>query len=159
MAKGSRLHKLFLFCWIRQRAGTDWVKVYLAGGFGYELDVEKAVRIGLIPRVLETRCVAVGNTSLAGGGALRQEGHKEPIQREKHLQHIADISTSLNLAEQPEFEARYFPVHDVCADVRIRNGEKAAEGTQAYEGGGRMFQRKKKYGTQTYDRRKLEARF
>lgn len=83
-------------------------RVYLAGGFGYELDVEKAVRIGLIPRVLETRCVAVGNTSLAGAVRFGREGHKEPIQREKHLQHIADISTSLNLAEQPEFEARYF---------------------------------------------------
>lgn len=82
-------------------------RVYLAGGFGYELDVEKAVRIGLIPGILEKRCVAVGNTSLAGAVRFGREGQKERAQRENCLQHIVKISRSLNLAEQPGFEAHY----------------------------------------------------
>ncbi|MDE6319983.1 MAG: ASKHA domain-containing protein, partial [Lachnospiraceae bacterium] len=58
------------------RAGIEilWVemgcprmdRVYLAGGFGYELDVEAAFAIGLLPVQLRGRVEAVGNTSLAG---------------------------------------------------------------------------------------------
>ena len=51
------------------RAGvrTDQIEhVYLAGGFGYYLDVESACRIGLLPAQLEDKTTAVGNTSLAG---------------------------------------------------------------------------------------------
>lgn len=94
--------------------------VYLAGGFGYYLDVDKAVGIGLIPAVLQEKCQAVGNTSLAGavrygrltGKAVFQNGERGTVvwddgMEEKKLQHIIEISHCLNLAEQPEFAARY----------------------------------------------------
>lgn len=41
-------------------------RVYLAGGFGYFLDPKDAVTIGLLPRELEEKCVAVGNAALEG---------------------------------------------------------------------------------------------
>lgn len=41
-------------------------KVYLAGGFGYKMNVEKAIHIGLFPKELKKKIEAVGNTSLAG---------------------------------------------------------------------------------------------
>ena len=44
----------------------DIDKVYLAGGFGYVLPIEKAVQIGLLPKELKERVVAIGNSSLAG---------------------------------------------------------------------------------------------
>ena len=57
------------------RAGVEilWKKmgqprirqVYLAGGFGYYLDVEAAFRIGLLPVSMRGRVTAAGNTSLA----------------------------------------------------------------------------------------------
>ncbi|TAH64282.1 MAG: DUF4445 domain-containing protein [Anaerolineaceae bacterium] len=41
-------------------------KVFIAGGFGYHLDINKAAMIGLIPEALTRKAIAVGNTSLAG---------------------------------------------------------------------------------------------
>lgn len=80
--------------------------VYLAGGFGYYLDVEKAVGIGLIPAVLRGKCKAAGNTSLAGAIKYGRE-YMEDMSRGEKLQHIVRISQAINLAEQPEFEDRY----------------------------------------------------
>lgn len=40
--------------------------IYLAGGFGYHLNVEKAVGIGLLPQEFTGKIKAVGNTSLQG---------------------------------------------------------------------------------------------
>ena len=42
-------------------------QVFLAGGFGYYLDPQKAAVIGLLPADLAERTTAVGNTSLKGG--------------------------------------------------------------------------------------------
>ena len=88
----------------RARAWDRIAHVYLAGGFGYYLDVEKAVAIGLIPRTLCGICAAVGNTSLAG--AVRY-GRSQKAAREEALDRIVRISRPINLAQQPEFEARY----------------------------------------------------
>lgn len=85
----------------RMEAWERIERVYLAGGFGYYLDVDKAAQIGLIPDALREKCTAVGNTSLAG--AIRYGMREE---KEK-LEHIVRISQSLNLARQPEFESRY----------------------------------------------------
>lgn len=41
-------------------------QVYLAGGFGYYLNVEKAIGIGMIPRAFAGKIKAVGNASLLG---------------------------------------------------------------------------------------------
>ena len=92
-------------------------RVYLAGGFGYYLDVEKAVGIGLIPAALRGRCQAVGNTSLAGAVLLGRAGRLQcqadieerrlSVAEDRQLHHIVQISSSLNLARQPEFEERY----------------------------------------------------
>ena len=86
--------------------------VYLAGGFGYDLDVAKAVDIGLVPERLQNLCTPVGNTSLAGGVRWGRERQRDvmpgqPARRDEALSQIVNLCTSLNLAEQPEFEARY----------------------------------------------------
>lgn len=41
-------------------------KVYLAGGFGYFLQEEDAMRIGLLPKEFRGKVVSAGNTALAG---------------------------------------------------------------------------------------------
>ena len=41
-------------------------KVYLAGGFGYFLNIEKAIGIGLLPRELKGKTETIGNASLRG---------------------------------------------------------------------------------------------
>jgi len=50
-------------------AGDPPERVFLAGGFGGLVDPRSAARIGLIPRPLADRAVAVGNASLAGATA------------------------------------------------------------------------------------------
>jgi uncharacterized 2Fe-2S/4Fe-4S cluster protein (DUF4445 family) len=49
--------------------GVEWRDVdrlYLAGGFARHLDVEAAVRIGLVPDLPRERIVKLGNAALAG---------------------------------------------------------------------------------------------
>ena len=44
----------------------DVDKVYLAGGFGYKINLDKAISIGLLPEELHDKIEAVGNSSLGG---------------------------------------------------------------------------------------------
>ncbi len=48
----------------------DVGEVYVAGGFGYKLDLKKAVEIGMLPEELLDRTKAVGNSSLLGAAYL-----------------------------------------------------------------------------------------
>lgn len=41
-------------------------KVYLAGGFGFYLDADKAIRIGLLPEAFRNKIFTIGNSSLTG---------------------------------------------------------------------------------------------
>lgn len=89
--------------------------VFLAGGFGHYLDVSKANRIGLIPRVLAGKVKAVGNTSLLGaylyGRRLleQEEGHTGGIEIQivPEVEKILGSAQQINLAEQPDFEEIY----------------------------------------------------
>lgn len=79
----------------------DIADVFLAGGFGYYLDVKKAARIGLFPEKLTDRVKAVGNTSLAGAFLYgRNSGKREAAQAKK-------ICRAINLAEHPDFQPVY----------------------------------------------------
>lgn len=61
----------------RYGAGYDDIdKLYIAGGFGYFLNAEKAAAIGMIPEELLSKCVAAGNKSLSGAIKTITEGEK-----------------------------------------------------------------------------------
>lgn len=45
-------------------------KFYIAGGFGTYLDIEKAIRIGLLPDLDRTKFIFIGNSSLAGASQI-----------------------------------------------------------------------------------------
>lgn len=75
--------------------------VWLAGGFGYFLDVEKAAKIGLFPEELKGRVEAVGNTALAGAFLYGRDGGKEEAAQ------IRKICRAINLAGHPGFEEIY----------------------------------------------------
>lgn len=98
---------------------TSWEidRVILAGGFGYYLDVESAVRIGLLPENLRTKTVSGGNTALAGArrlgwNILQNEKERAAIQNgcipetDSENWNLDNIRV-LNLARVPEFEERY----------------------------------------------------
>lgn len=77
-------------------------KVYLAGGFGYFLDVEAAIALGLLPQELSGRVTAAGNTALAG--AWLWAADEGVCGRTERLRQRAQV---INLAEQQDFGAEY----------------------------------------------------
>lgn len=100
--------------------------VYLAGGFGQFLDVGAAVRIGLLPKELEEKAQAVGNSALAGAWLFGRECVKTQKALAKEVDEVLCMGriTSFNLAEEKEFGERYiehmdFVVKKSSTDVDI----------------------------------------
>ncbi|MDE7231699.1 MAG: ASKHA domain-containing protein, partial [Lachnospiraceae bacterium] len=103
------------------RAGVEilWEKlgcpeieaVYLAGGFGYYLDVEAALAIGLLPEKLRGRIRAVGNTALEGAYRLGRD-LAAGILTKSRLEEVLAVTENgsmdaVNLAKQERFETLY----------------------------------------------------
>lgn len=77
-------------------------KVYLAGGFGYKLDQDKAIAIGMLPEEFRDRIETVGNSSLSGGAAYLQDPKGEEA-----IRNILEVSTKLNLSSDRAFHEFY----------------------------------------------------
>ena len=77
-------------------------KVYLAGGFGYKLDTEKAIAIGMIPEEWADRIVAVGNSSLSGACKYLKDENGD-----KTIEKLVSISEEINLSADKEFNEFY----------------------------------------------------
>ena len=77
---------------------------YLAGGFGFFMDVGKAVDIGLFPVEFRNRAEPLGNSSLAGAKRFLLEDEKRA---EEEVQWIAAHAREINLAMQPDFGELY----------------------------------------------------
>lgn len=75
--------------------------VYLAGGFGYYLDVAKAAEIGILPKEWILRTKAVGNTALSG--ALSYLANQDKKSLYKITKHAKEIS----LANDELFQEYY----------------------------------------------------
>ncbi|MBO5657170.1 MAG: DUF4445 domain-containing protein [Agathobacter sp.] len=80
----------------------DIANVYIAGGFGYKMDLKKAAGIGMLPEELLPKMQAVGNSSLSGAlGALLHPGALEEMEQ------IVAKSQEVNLATTKEFNDFY----------------------------------------------------
>lgn len=90
----------------RQMAMPELWHVYLAGGFGYYLDVEAAFEIGLLPESVRGRVSSVGNTSLAGAFMIGRDLWKQQTDKRRLERGLSSI-VKINLAEQEEFEKLY----------------------------------------------------
>lgn len=88
---------------LRYGIGYDDVeKVYLAGGFGYKIDLDKAVCIGLLPEELRDRIEAVGNSSL-GGAVVYLTEPDAPVR----LEQIVNASEEIALSTDKDFNRFY----------------------------------------------------
>lgn len=76
-------------------------KVYLAGGFGYRLDTNKAVYVGMLPEALLDRIEAVGNSSLAGVVKYLKNRNDDDLRR------IISVSSEITLANDADFNEFY----------------------------------------------------
>jgi uncharacterized 2Fe-2S/4Fe-4S cluster protein (DUF4445 family) len=77
-------------------------EVFVAGGFGYRMNIRKAVNIGIFPREFLGKIKTVGNTSLAGVESFLRDSEAE-----EKLQKITEISQEVILAKTEEFEKTY----------------------------------------------------
>lgn len=89
-------------------------KVYLAGGFGYYLDVDAACAIGVLPMAMHDRVQSVGNTALAGAALYAEQIYNTMKEQEctaaclpAHVEQIRQQARSINLAEMPGFHDRF----------------------------------------------------
>lgn len=81
-------------------------QVYLAGGFGYYLDVDAAVTVGLLPKEVQRYTRAAGNTSLAGAFAIGRDLWTHRLREEALMERLRHVE-SINLAKQDGFEELY----------------------------------------------------
>ncbi len=86
------------------RSGVSIEKIahiYLAGGFGYYLDIKKAAAIGIFPKEWSVKATAAGNTALDGALLFLAEQNPHPLQK------IARSAIEIPLAEDEMFEEWY----------------------------------------------------
>ena len=81
---------------------TDIRHVYIAGGFGQRLNIEKACRTGLLPERLRGRYRAVGNSAL--GGAVKLLENRDGFCA---IDRLKDAAEDFSLAENPEFAEEF----------------------------------------------------
>lgn len=77
-------------------------KVYIAGGFGYKLNIEKAIAIGMIPEEFADCTVAVGNSSLAGAAKYLRNEDGEAVLRD-----LVEKSEEIALSSDKDFNEFY----------------------------------------------------
>lgn len=88
---------------VRYGIGYDEVEtVYVAGGFGVHLNMEKAVSIGLFPEELLGKIKAVGNTSLGGAIAYARMPEAEEI-----CQRMIAAASEVDLSTDQAFQEYY----------------------------------------------------
>lgn len=83
--------------------------IYLAGGFGYKINIEKAAHIGLLPKELIGKVKAIGNGSLAGvvEYLLDEKGKertKKIIANSKEIALSTDMDFNRMYVENMQFE-------------------------------------------------------
>lgn len=77
-------------------------KVYIAGSFGYHLDIQKAVSIGLLTEAVMNKTKCVSNSSLSG--ARQVALNPDEINR---LENIISSSEEIHLSNEDDFSELY----------------------------------------------------
>ncbi|MBO6138343.1 MAG: DUF4445 domain-containing protein [Lachnospiraceae bacterium] len=78
--------------------------LYIAGGFGYYLNVKKAALIGMIPEELLEKCRAAGNTSLSGALKYLVSGEEAAQQT---VSELARMGEEIALSSDKDFNELY----------------------------------------------------
>jgi uncharacterized 2Fe-2S/4Fe-4S cluster protein (DUF4445 family) len=109
----------------------DLANVYIAGGFGRFLDLEKAVILGLAPDVPRERFHFVGNASLMGSYmvVVSQEYRRRELELARRMTYI-DLSTTPGYMDEymaalflPHTDRERFPTVNGQTGVRIQEPE------------------------------------
>lgn len=87
----------------------DVEQIYIAGGFGYFLDVSAACEIGLLPTSWEKKTLAVGNSALDGAKHYGRKWFDIQSRNQLYLEieNIKQEAVAINLAKTSCFESFY----------------------------------------------------
>ena len=95
-------------------------KFFIAGGFGTYLDIEKAIRIGLLPDLERSKFIFIGNSSLAGSREILLS-----TQAQATAEELATRITYFELSVDPGYmeeysQALFFPHTDLLKFPTVR---------------------------------------
>lgn len=76
--------------------------IYIAGGFGYKMNIDKAIAIGLLPEELKSKIEAVGNACLSGVNKYLLKKDCE-----QDIKQIIDSALEVQLSSDKEFNNLY----------------------------------------------------
>ncbi len=76
--------------------------VYLAGGFGYQINLTKAIHIGLLPPEFSCKVKAIGNSALAG--SIR---YLTDTSANNRIVSIIESAAEISLSNDPDFNELY----------------------------------------------------
>jgi uncharacterized 2Fe-2S/4Fe-4S cluster protein (DUF4445 family) len=95
-------------------------KIFIAGGFGTYLDIEKAINIGLLPDLPRSKFIFIGNSSLAGSREILLSGQAKTIANELAAK-ITYFELSVDPAYMEEYgQALFFPHTDLTKFPTVR---------------------------------------
>jgi uncharacterized 2Fe-2S/4Fe-4S cluster protein (DUF4445 family) len=80
----------------------DVAQVYLAGGFGYTMNLDKMFHIGMLPKELAGKIQTVGNSSLGGVHVFLTSEESE-----RRMEQLLDIATQVELSMDDDFNDLY----------------------------------------------------
>lgn len=88
----------------------DIDKVYIAGGFGFYLNIENAIYIGMLPKELKDKYIVAGNTSLLGARQAGIEYVENTFAKDCNIykeEDLIGILDTFNLSELEDFNNMY----------------------------------------------------
>lgn len=88
-------------------------RIFIAGGFGTSIDIENAIKIGLLPDVARSKFIFIGNSSLAGANLalLSQEALKKAEEIARKITYF-ELSTDGKYMDE-YMAALFFPHTDL----------------------------------------------
>ncbi len=95
-------------------------KIFIAGGFGTYLDIEKAIRIGLLPDLERSKFVFIGNSSLAGSRQILLSAQARDM-ADALAQKITYFELSVDPGYMDEYsQSLFFPHTDLTRFPTVR---------------------------------------
>lgn len=95
-------------------------KIFIAGGFGTYLDIEKTIKIGLLPDLARSKFVFIGNSALAGASQILLS-NQAMVMSNTLASKITYFELSVDLGYMDEYsQALFFPHTDLAKFPTVR---------------------------------------
>ncbi len=97
---------------------SDVKKIFIAGGFGTSLDIDSAIKIGLLPELDRKRFVFIGNSALAGARQMLLSAEATKV-AEEIARKITYFELSVDSSYMDEYMAALFFPHTDLSRFKV----------------------------------------